>query len=260
MIFSIQRFLEDYFEKRNFSDRDQYAVSIANLYDKSRHKSTRKQFIASVHRIRTIFYKNNPTVDRAGFESTLIDLLDSRFEKKNAGEADFKFVGGLTSEKRRLARQHHKTIAQILSVFGLAIEARAIDSFWISRKKGELRSRPEGIAQSLLAVFLKGVFELRKGYVLREFQSGVGYVDVGVIRWGKMHIIEIKVITKSFTGPSQLGKYMKTESQNTGWLVVFDARPHSKKTTIPHTLALPAGKIHVLSIDINPLPPSKVRS
>lgn len=259
MIFSIQRFLEDYFERRSFSDRDHYAVSIANLYDKSRQGSTRKQFIDSMHRIRTIFYKNNPRVDRRGFESTLIDLLDSRFEKKNATKADVKFVGGLTSEKRRLGQQPRKTIAQILNVFGLAIEARAIDSFWMSRKKSQLRSRPEEIAQSLLAVFLKGVFEVRKGYVLREFQSGVGYVDLGVIRWGKMHIIEMKVITKSFTGPSQLEKYMKTEKQNTGWLVVFDARQNSKKTTIPQTISLSGGKIHVLAIDINPLPPSKVR-
>ena len=50
-----------------------------------------------------------------------------------------------------------RSIAALLNEFRHAVEARAIDSFWISRKKRRLRARPETIAQALLAVFAKAV-------------------------------------------------------------------------------------------------------
>ena len=82
MIFSIQRFLEDYFNRRNLSDIDQYAIKIANLYDRRRHAKSEEQFLKLMRRIRTVFFQNNPSLDRPQFNSSLLKLLDRQFEKK----------------------------------------------------------------------------------------------------------------------------------------------------------------------------------
>jgi hypothetical protein len=82
MIFSIQRYLEDYFERRHLSDVDQYAVSIANLYDKRRNATSEAQFINLMRKIRTVFYKNNPDIDRSTFDRNLLRILDQKFQKK----------------------------------------------------------------------------------------------------------------------------------------------------------------------------------
>jgi hypothetical protein len=45
MVFSIQRFIEDYLNKRRLNDADQYAVALANLYDDYRHGSSKDDFL-----------------------------------------------------------------------------------------------------------------------------------------------------------------------------------------------------------------------
>jgi hypothetical protein len=82
MIFTIQRFLEDRFERRDLTDVDQYAVSLANKYVNERHGRTKEQFIASARRIRTVFFKNNRSLKRRVFEDGIVSLLDQRFLKK----------------------------------------------------------------------------------------------------------------------------------------------------------------------------------
>jgi hypothetical protein len=59
VIFRIQRFLEDRFEHRRLKDLDQYAVALANKYASERGDGTKADFLASVRRIRTVFFKNN---------------------------------------------------------------------------------------------------------------------------------------------------------------------------------------------------------
>jgi hypothetical protein len=82
MIFSIQRYLEDYFERRGLSDIDQYSVSLANLYSRRRSMVSEDQFISLMRKIRTVFYKNNPTLNRPEFDKSLLNILDRKFEKK----------------------------------------------------------------------------------------------------------------------------------------------------------------------------------
>lgn len=66
-----------------------------------------------------------------------------------------------------------------------------------------MRSRPEKIAQGLLAVFAKGVVG-SDGLVLREIASGIGFVDVGVSFGGVLHLIELKILASgtSLTSPA----------------------------------------------------------
>ena len=83
MIFSVQRYLEDYFNRCGLSDPDQYAISLAKLYDRERHGKPATTFLASMKRIRTVFYKTNPGRQRDGFERKLLALLDGKFKKKD---------------------------------------------------------------------------------------------------------------------------------------------------------------------------------
>jgi hypothetical protein len=83
MIFSIQTYLEDYFSRRGFSDPDQYAVALASLYDRERHCKTAAEFLSSMKRIRTVFYKRNDHIQRDTFDRKMLALLDAKFKKKD---------------------------------------------------------------------------------------------------------------------------------------------------------------------------------
>jgi hypothetical protein len=82
MIFTIQRFLEDLFERRHLSDVDQYAVAVANKYAAARVGKSKPAFLASIRRTRTVFFKNNPKIKRREFEAEILDVLDRHFLKK----------------------------------------------------------------------------------------------------------------------------------------------------------------------------------
>jgi hypothetical protein len=83
MIFSIQRYLEDYIERRSLTDADQYAVKVANLYQQKRSELSDSDLLRALHRVRTVFFRSNPHLNRLDFERKLIGLLDSRFLKKS---------------------------------------------------------------------------------------------------------------------------------------------------------------------------------
>jgi hypothetical protein len=82
MIFSIQRYLEDYFSRSGFDDPDQYAVALANLYDRERLKKTELAFLSAMSRMRTIFYRRNKSVLRPTFQRQILLRLDNKFKKK----------------------------------------------------------------------------------------------------------------------------------------------------------------------------------
>lgn len=254
MIFSVQRYTEDYFQRRGLTDIDQYAVKVANFYAKLQPTTAEDDALRLMHRIRTTFFRANTNIDRSKFESELFKLLRREFQKKSLV---VEFPGGVSKDVKFLNKQRRRTIAAILKRFREAVEARAIDTFWQSRKQGKLARNPELIGQGLLAMFIRGVLSSdRKGLVLREVYSGIGYVDITVIFSNIPHLIEMKMLTSRFVGPSQLESYMKTEKRNEGWLVVFDARQPSRKTSILGTISAEAGNIKVVVVDINPTPPS----
>jgi hypothetical protein len=141
----------------------------------------------------------------------------------------------------------------LLAEFKNAVESRAIDGFWRSRRKGQLRAKPEKLAQVLLAVFAKAVVG-DSGLVLRELASGIGFVDVGITFGGPIHLIELKILTGRLIGVEQLATYMRTEHRKQGWLLLLEARK-SKKSAIPDRFETPAGSIRTIVVDINPVAP-----
>lgn len=98
----------------------------------------------------------------------------------------------------------------------------------------------------------------RSGIVLREFQSGIGFVDIGIIFSSTLHLVEIKVITDDFTGLSQLEQYMKTEKRQEGSLLIFDSLKPDKKIDLPTCINSSAGVVNIYRVDINPRPPSSL--
>jgi hypothetical protein len=82
MIYSVQSYLENYFNRCGLVDPDQYAVGLAKLYDRQRQGKTVPDFLAAMKRIRTVFYKQNQQIGRPTFERRTLALLDGKFKKK----------------------------------------------------------------------------------------------------------------------------------------------------------------------------------
>jgi hypothetical protein len=84
MIFAIQTYVEDYFNRRGLDDLDQYSVALAKLYDRHRQGKTVPEFLSAMRRIRTVFYRRNDRIERDVFDRRMLTLLDGRFKKKDS--------------------------------------------------------------------------------------------------------------------------------------------------------------------------------
>ena len=152
------------------------------------------------------------------------------------------------------------TIRRMLEEFKDTVEAEAVNSFWESRVRGQLRKRPEKLGQEILGVFASAKLDGR-GAAIREAVSGIGFVDVLVtFSSGLLHIIELKVLKAGgVPGPTQLESYMKNKNRTEGWLVFFDSRRWDHKQPVPSKINRASGTIRTVVIDVNPIPPSKKR-
>jgi hypothetical protein len=83
MIYSIQSYLENYFNRCGLADPDQYAVSLAKVYDRQRSGKTAPAFLFTMKRMRTGFYRQNEHIKRPAFERRILTLLDNKFKKKD---------------------------------------------------------------------------------------------------------------------------------------------------------------------------------
>jgi len=258
MIFSLQRFVEDYLQQRGLRDVDQYAVKFANLYNRERRKKPDKSFLQAIHRIRTVFYRNNSQLDRVGFEKSLVSILDKQFKKKLTLQIE-EFPGGVGHEKRQFRQRARLTMTSVMEGFRRAVESRAIGSFWKSRATRSLRPEPEKIAQGLFVMFTEGTLRER-GLTFREVFSGVGFIDFVVLLSRTPHLVELKIMKERYKGATQLMTYMEKESRKEGWLVLFDARTQTRKTDIPSKTPLRKGVINNIVVDINPIAPSRIEA
>lgn len=143
-----------------------------------------------------------------------------------------------------------------MNQFRAAVEARSIDVFWRSRRRGILVTKPEKIGQALLALFTIGALDGR-GILIQELKSGVGFVDIAVVRSAMMHLLELKVLRSNLVGISQLRTYMRIEGRPNGWLLLFDARPSGKRIPVPQMKSVPEGTIRIILVDIRPEAPSR---
>jgi len=254
-VFSVQHFLEDHFEQRGLADIDQYAVRVANAFERIPADMAVEFVARQIGRIHTAFFRRNPAIERKEFERQLASALLRRFKKKEHDIGLDAFERALAPARRRL-RARQRSIKCLLSEFALAVEARGLDAFWTSRKNGVLRAKPEKIAQAFLAVFAKGVLG-GDGLVLREVGSGIGFVDVGILFGRILHLVELKVLKTQLSGTGQLATYMRTEGRQEGWLLLIDVRQTQNVSAIPSALSTPAGRIRILRVNANPPPPHK---
>src|SRR5207249_7066783 len=81
-IFSVQRFLEDHFERRGLTDVDQYAVRVANTFERLGSRVSDNRLAAELRRVRTAFFRRNQDLNRKEFELQLAAALRRRFKKK----------------------------------------------------------------------------------------------------------------------------------------------------------------------------------
>ena len=171
MRFSIQRYLEDYLQRKSLSDVGQYAVRLAKLYFQRRSSTSDEGIRAAVARIRTAFYRRNAVQNRRSLEGDLLTRLDVRF-RNEAGKSGLEFPGGVSRERVKLQRLPRRSIRTILDEFKHATESRGVDTIWASRAAGRLRPKPEMIAQGMLSQFVMGVLSNRGGDLFRG--AGIG--------------------------------------------------------------------------------------
>jgi hypothetical protein len=100
--------------------------------------------------------------------------------------------------------------------------------------------------------------KLDRGLTFREVLSGAGFVDFVVLLSRTPHLIELKIMREHYEGAAQLGTYMEKESRKEGWLVLFDARTHLNRTSIPLKTQVRGGVINNVVVDINPVSPSRI--
>jgi len=81
MIFSVQRFLEDYFERRGLADVDQYAIRISNTFTSRGPLVTLENLSRDLGKMRTVFYRRNGQITRRDFEAQLAKTLCKQFKK-----------------------------------------------------------------------------------------------------------------------------------------------------------------------------------
>jgi hypothetical protein len=167
-------------------------------------------------------------------------------------------IAGKVAAAGRNRGARRLTIGRTIEAFRHVVEAHAVNAFWDSRTKGKLKRRPEKLAQEIFGVFAS-TFLGSKGSIIREAVSGVGFVDVFVtFSGGILHVLELKMLKgNTLPGPSQLMTYMKHQKRKEGWLIFFDVRPPTKKTTVPTSIRGRAGIVRTVLIDLNPIPPSK---
>jgi len=81
-VFSVQHFLEDHFEQRGLADIDQYAVRVANAFERVGVGATAESVARQIGRIHTAFFRRNTDLERREFEQQLASALLRRFKKK----------------------------------------------------------------------------------------------------------------------------------------------------------------------------------
>lgn len=259
MLAAIQGAVLDFLQRASISDSDGFAREAAIRYLRSR--ASKDDPITALGKIRTSTFSARRR-ERAELTAALVKHLDRRFRTRIARvEVDLTHfpVANRRPAAPRTANPATRLTAE-LARFKHSTEARNVDTFWVKRTKGVLKQKPEQEGQALLISFLSGVLRSpRHGTILKEVQSGIGYVDVMVfLGTSEPQIVELKVIPKgNARGVSQLRQYLQTEQANLGWLIIFDARkqgpPIAEGPTIESGIT-----VHTIVIDINPPPPSSL--
>lgn len=255
MLLAVQRYVEDLLEQRGLRDIDQYALKVSNLYAAARSGTPPIQFLGRLHSVRTSFFRINK-LERSGFEERLLNRLDRQF---------FRLLIQLPADfpdrpaRQRQQRAGRRSIKGLLENFKQSVEANTVDMFWESRVEGRLRPQPEELAQGLLATFADRIID-GHGWLVQQFSSGIGYVDVGISFGTTLHLVELKIYQGGeVIGPGQLAEYMRNKRRRYGWLVMFDGRPPSSKGKLPDRIQRPEGEVRIVIVDINPAPPSSLR-
>jgi AAA+ ATPase superfamily predicted ATPase len=110
----------------------------------------------------------------------------------------------------------------LLSRFRQFVERRGREAFKVTP------TPKEATGQYLLMAYLEQVVRQFRGDLFTEVDSGEGRLDLIVVHQGKRYVVETKIWygkTAFDEGLDQLTRYLESEGQKEGYLVVFHARP-----------------------------------
>ncbi len=165
--------------------------------------------------------------------------------------------------------EKQRSFVDELLEFEKTIKARCIEIFWKKRTECIFTDNPEQKAQDLFVAYFAAKLKIHA--VIKEFKSGIGFIDVAVDYKNKRYLVEIKMLggKKPGThydkkhvkdGVPQLFKYLETEELSEGFLIILDGRsPQNKEPFNGDKLQQNGITIFVIIIDINPPKPSSLQ-
>jgi len=268
LLYRVQGAVLDQTAALGFPDRDGFAAALADLYVFTRASRSLDRFLGNAARIRTGTFAPKRRERRIVTEQ-VVHALDRRFlshlsrweTPMPASKTQQVRVGRLRSGARAKGKTGRQQFDALIREFRKAIELNGVQEFWESRRKQQLRQRPESLAQVALSIFLHAPVKARNGLVLREVGSGTGYVDVlAMFGRSRLYMVELKILRSSRIGGfRQLARYLELHSLAEGWLLLFDTRPWRRRTLVSdHDRIIDGKVVNVVVIDINPPPPSSL--
>lgn len=159
-------------------------------------------------------------------------------------------------------RGRFTTFTEVITEFSRYASQTLTVAFWVRRDT--MRRRPELMAQTILAAYLKGRLP-GSWRILLEEASGMGRIDIGVSAGDLSYVLEVKVLRQNSAASTidkavqQLGRYLTTHSVNEGFLVLFDAST-SRRWNTQETYNVSGKLVRTAVVDIRNLAPSKLSS
>ncbi len=264
MLYSVQSEVLTFLGLAGLRDRDGFAAAAAERYLAHRANTTSGAAVGKLMSIQTSTFSTRRR-ERRSLTTELVQRLDKKFIKSlttvpsrlRPMGAERTRVIGLGQRSRR--RGGEVAFSELIARFKAAVEADGIDPFWKSRKKSELRPRPEQIGQLSLMMFLNEPIRALSGFTFREVRSGIGYIDVmAVFGRSKRYVVELKVRSSDrVLGAAQLAKYLDTLGLSHGWLILFDSRAAGDKQP-KSPVSIDGKTLTIVSVDINPPAPSSL--
>lgn len=175
--------------------------------------------------------------------------------KELVGQAVAEQVGPFAPLLERLRRlAEPKSFLDTLRAFARDFQRDHWKALWLEQGK-VYKSRPEDIAQAMLALYLQGHCG-GAAFVGRELGNGDGFVDVLVNFLGQDFVVEVKIVGGGSWsigsvkgGLDQLDAYVRHYETASAYLLVFDGRRSDRGEQLQTEYRLASGATaHVVTV------------
>lgn len=183
-------------------------------------------------------------------------------EEESQTEEAVQITPNETNIQSVIEQRRETEILNTLNQFKQFVERDGWRAFWINGStRNDIKNGAEEIGKCQFMAFLKGfglTFEVHHN-TFQEIQEGAGFSDViHLDDRGNRFVFELKIWngpTYHETGITELESYLSHEDLIEGYYIVFDKRKIDKNV-LDTPRSVNEKTIHVIQIDIAPIPPT----